>query len=117
MAFVRRSSEMTVTRKKMFDGNGEAEMHVILRGADEMYGKGRLFSQITVNPGCSIGYHEHHGESEIFAVMSGNGVFNDNGTEVPVSAGDVLVTKSGDGHGIACAGSCPLELIALILFE
>ena len=49
--------------------------------------------------------------------MSGNGVFNDNGTEVPVSAGDVLVTKSGDGHGIACAGSCPLELIALILFE
>ena len=55
--------------------------------------------------------------ADLFAVFYVCGVFNDNGTEVPVSAGDVLVTKSGDGHGIACAGSCPLELIALILFE
>ena len=102
--------------EQMRGGDGTIVLHHFLN-ADEMYGKGRLFSHITVSPGCSIGYHEHHGESEIFAVMSGNGVFNDNGTEVPVSAGDVLVTKSGDGHGIACAGSCPLELIALILFE
>ena len=117
MSIVRRADERPYSEKQLFGGEGVAEMHPILNGAEEMYGKGRLFSQITVNPGCSIGYHEHHGESEIFAVMSGNGVFNDNGTEVPVSAGDVLVTKSGDGHGIACAGSCPLELIALILFE
>lgn len=101
---------------QMRGGDGTIILQHFLN-ADEMHGKGRLFSRITVKPGCSIGYHEHHGESEIFAVLSGTGRFNDNGTDVSVSAGDVLVTGSGNGHGIACVGEEPLELVALILFD
>ncbi|PWL48798.1 MAG: cupin domain-containing protein [Clostridiales bacterium] len=100
----------------MRGGDGTVILHHFLN-QDEFYGKGRLFSHITVNPGCSVGYHEHHGETEIYAVLSGNGVFNDNGEEAPVTAGDVMITKGGQGHGVACAGSCPLELIALIIYE
>ncbi|MBR4942029.1 MAG: cupin domain-containing protein [Clostridia bacterium] len=104
------------TRENMRGGNGAVELKAFL-SAEEMNGKNRLFSRITLAQGCSIGYHEHHGESEIFVVCSGNGVFNDNGKEYPVSAGDVLVTSSGMGHSIACAGSQNLELIALIVLD
>ena len=114
---VKKGHELPVQENEnMRGGDGTIVLRHFLN-KDEFYGKGRLFSQITVKPGCSSGYHEHHGESEIFAVISGNGLFNDNGEEMPVAAGDVLVTSSGKGHAIACVGSCPLELVALIIYE
>ena len=114
---VKKGSELPIVRNEhMRGGDGTVILHNLL-STDEFHGKGRLFSQITVNQGCSVGYHEHHGESEVYFVLSGNGLFNDNGREVPVAAGDVTVTSSGEGHGMACVGSQPLELMALILFD
>jgi len=107
--------QKTAVNENMRGGNGSVLLTHFL-DKEEMNGKGRLFSRITLDKGCSIGYHEHIGESEIFAVISGGGIFNDNGTECAVEAGDVLITQSGQGHAIACAGDCPLELIALILY-
>lgn len=103
-----------VFNDNMRGGDGRVEIRHFVDKA-EFNGHGRLFSQITLNPGCSIGWHVHEGEEEIFAVMSGNGIFNDNGTEVPVSAGCVTVTRSGEGHAIACTGTQALYLIALII--
>ena len=104
------------TKENMRGGAGEVVLRAFL-SPEEMNGKNRLFSQITLAQGCSIGYHEHHGESEIFVVKSGNGVFNDNGKEYPVSAGDVCITTSGNGHALSCAGNQNLELIALIILD
>lgn len=110
------ASLKTETREKMRDGNGKVVLTAFL-SAEEMNGKNRLFSKITLAPGCSIGYHEHHGESEIFVVKSGKGTFNDNGTEYTVSEGDVCITSSGMGHSVAAAGDETLELIALIILD
>lgn len=66
-------------------------------------------------PGCSIGYHEHQGESETFYILAGEARYNDNGTEVTLSPGDCAHTASGQGHSIANAGETPLEFIALIV--
>ena len=106
----------TETRENMRGGNGAVCLQAFL-SPEEMNGKNRLFSKITLAPGCSIGYHEHHGESEIFVVRSGKGIFNDNGTDIAVSEGDVCVTASGSGHSIACFGDETLELIALIILD
>lgn len=106
----------TETRENMRGGNGEVVLSAYL-SAEEMHGKNRLFSKITLAPGCSIGYHEHHGESEIFVVAAGKGIFNDNGAEYTVSKGDVCVTSSGSGHSIACCGEETLELVALIILD
>lgn len=62
MAFVRKVNEMKIERKKLFGGEGEAELHVILQGADEMYGKGRLFNHLYLEPGAEVGWHIHHGD-------------------------------------------------------
>jgi mannose-6-phosphate isomerase-like protein (cupin superfamily) len=47
--------------------------------------------------------------------MEGTGVADDNGREVPVKKGDVMVTGGGAFHSIANNGSVPLVLHAAII--
>ena len=77
-------------------------------------GKGHV---ITLEPGCEIGYHEHHNESETYYIISGQGVYNDNGTNRPVSAGDITFTPDGFGHGLDNTGTENLVLMALVILD
>lgn len=101
-------------REAMRGGKG----HVILEHILEepaLNGKCRLYAKITLEPGCSIGYHEHHGESETFYFLSGEGSYNDNGALRPVKAGEVTHTPYGSGHGIENTGADALVFMALII--
>ena len=117
MSFVRRSNEVSVNRKQMFGGAGEVEMHHLLRGADEMYGKGRLFNHVVLEPGTELGWHVHEGDGETYFIIRGEGEYNDNGTLLTVGAGDVTFVASGEGHSIRNTGEGDLEFIALILYK
>mgnify|MGYP002543096700 CR=1 FL=1 len=75
----------------------------------------RLFSRITIPAGGSIGYHIHEQETEFYYVLSGEGVMDDNGTPVAIAAGDATVTRDQEGHGVVNTGTCPLELLAMIV--
>jgi len=114
---IRRASECSVEYKEhMREGDGTIELMSFIGSPAELYEKGRLFSKITVKPGCSIGYHVHEGESELFYFIRGNGIYSDNGTRVPVSAGDVAICPAGEGHSIANESDEVLELVALIVY-
>ena len=117
MSIVRRNGEEPVIRKKMFGGEGEAEMHVILKAPEEMYGKGRVFRHLLLRPGCEVGWHVHQGDGETYYILRGRGLYNDNGTEVEVGPGDVTFVDSGEGHALLNNGEEELEAIALILFK
>lgn len=57
---------MTTERvENMAGGQGHA---LIKRLLDEkqLNGKCRLYAEVTLEPGCSLGYHEHHNESETY---------------------------------------------------
>ena len=84
--------------------------------APELNDKGRLFANIHLEPGSSIGYHVHEGESELFYVLKGEAVYNDNGTEYPLYVGDTAIVKAGNGHSVANRGTEPVDLIALIVY-
>ena len=71
----------------------------------------------TVVPGCSLGYHEHHGESETYYIIKGQGEYDDNGTKRPVTVGDKTFTPDGCGHGIANTGDEDLVFMALIQLD
>lgn len=107
----------TVRKPAPFQGTGEITVRSLLNGPDEMSQKGRVFGHTTVYPGSEIGYHVHTGDSETYYILSGTGHYNDNGTMVTVGAGDVTYCAPGEGHGLACAGEEPIEIIALILYE
>ena len=112
----RTKEEMAVEFKCIRGGNGEAEMHKILNGVDELYGKGRMFNHMILAPGNSIGEHYHSGDNEIFYFLSGSGEYNDNGNTVTVHPGDTAVCNDGEKHALVNTGSEPLEFIALILY-
>jgi len=114
---VRKQCEQAVTvNVKMRGGDGEIRLESLL-SAEELYDKGRLFSRVVVAPGCSIGYHTHENEMEAYIIINGNGEYDDDGTRVRVEAGDVTLTRSGQGHGVVNDSGADLIMLALILHK
>ena len=98
-------------------GKGDIQaINILENSQNEFNDKGRLFTKTTVKPGDSIGWHQHVGDSEVYYILSGRGLVNDNGTEVEVGAGDMVLTRDGECHSIANNGQEDLVFIALILF-
>ena len=114
---IRRKDEMkTYDRPAMKGGAGKAVLTDLL-DASEMMDKGRLYSIITLDPGCSIGTHTHEGEAEIFYILEGEATAHDNGKEVVLKPGDLLCTGDGDSHDVKNAGDTTMRLLALILYK
>lgn len=112
---IKRAEEMiSEINEQMRGGKGSVEITHIFR-KEELRGKARLCARITINPGCSIGLHEHIGEEEIFYVIRGMGIANDNGNIKELYKGDALLTGGGASHSIENNGTEVLELVAVIL--
>ncbi len=77
----------------------------------------KVCSEMVLQKGCSIGSHAHEGDSEIIYVLDGEGVYDDNGTQTAVAAGDVLVCFNGERHSLRNEKDAPLRYIALIVAE
>ena len=105
-------------RKDVCVQNGKGLIHIKdLTDKEGLYGHGRMFAHVTVDPGCSIGYHNHEHETEFYYIIKGEAVFNDDGKEVIVHAGDICAPGSGHYHGLENRTEEPVELIALIVME
>ena len=77
----------------------------------------RTFALAQLKPGEEVGFHIHEGECEYYYILSGKGVYNDNGTDIEAVPGLVTFTPAGTGHGIKNTGEEMLEFIALIILE
>ncbi len=75
----------------------------------------RMFSLAELEPDGEVEFHIHENEFESYYIISGEGIYDDNGTKIPVSAGTVTYTPSGEGHGIKNTGSEKLSFIALVI--
>ena len=114
---IRRADECKVEyREHMRDGDGTVKLTSFIEGPAELNDKGRLYSKITLEPGCSIGFHVHEKDAELFYLIRGTGEYNDNGELVTVNPGDVMICPTGTGHGIANKGDETLELVAVIVY-
>lgn len=108
---------MKISRiEHMCEGNGHVIIKEILEGP-QLNGKCGLYAEVILEPGCSLGYHEHEGESETYYIISGQGEYNDNGIYRPVQVGDITFTPSGKGHGLANTGNTDLVFMALIILD
>ncbi len=104
-------------KERAFGGEGIVRAHLLLSGDEEFYGNGRLFNHVILEPGASIGVHKHVGEGEVYYILKGEGIYHDNGTPMPVDAGDVAICKNGESHGLENTSVDDLEMIALILYD
>lgn len=103
-------------REQMRGGNGTVKIENFV-SADELNDKGRLFGKIILEPGCSIGYHVHEKDAELFYILKGTAKYTDGERDVIVTAGDTTICPTGTGHGIANEGDEAVELVALIVYE
>jgi len=101
-------------REKMRGGSGSVEIVHIFK-KDELMGKARLFARIILKKDCSIGFHTHDNEEEIYYIISGKGIVDDDGSSYEVTAGDAILTGNGAGHSIGNEQDEPLEVLAVIL--
>ena len=74
-----------------------------------------LLNRITLKPNCEIGHHEHHGEVEMYYILEGTGMYEEDGEAVAVEAGDVTYCEDGHGHGLKNNGKEELVMVAVIL--
>ncbi|MBO5491687.1 MAG: cupin domain-containing protein [Desulfovibrio sp.] len=112
---ITRADSLDVFDKEIFGGPGVITFTKIV-DAPALAGNGRLFNIGVLKPGNAVGYHTHKGELEIYYILEGEGLYNDNGRETTVRAGDVTVCNDGEGHGLLNTGSADLKMVALILF-
>jgi mannose-6-phosphate isomerase-like protein (cupin superfamily) len=111
-----RNSEMKRdVKESMRGGTGNTELLTIFPG-DKLPG-GRLFSEIKLVEGASIGSHTHSGETEYYYILEGEGIVLEDSGEKQVAPGDLVVTGNGESHSIRNIGSSPLRFIAIILFD
>jgi len=106
----------TTCVEKMNGGEGHVLIKRILN-EEQLNGKCRLYAEVTLEPGCSLGYHEHHGESETYYIVSGKGIYSDNGELRMVQAGDMTFTADGKGHAMTNSGEENLVFMALIILD
>ncbi|MDR2101905.1 MAG: cupin domain-containing protein [Treponema sp.] len=107
-------NEMKVEDKeKMREGNGTVHFTYLVDGSTQK--NARMLAELTLPPGASIGYHRHDSETEYFFILSGSGMVNDNGKEVPVTTGDAIITGNGASHSITNTGAVPLVFHAVIV--
>jgi mannose-6-phosphate isomerase-like protein (cupin superfamily) len=112
---IRRSGSYdTIVRDQMRGGKGSVRIEPFWKEG-ELLSKTRLCACISLEPGSSIGYHEHAGEEEVFIILSGQGRVNDAGEESVVKAGDTILTGNGAGHSVEAIGTEPLKMVAMIV--
>lgn len=100
--------------ENMCGGKGHVLISHLL-DQNQLNGKCGLYARVTLEPGCSLGYHEHHGESETYYILSGRGIYSDNGKLRLVQAGDVTFTPDKEGHALTNTEEENLEFMALII--
>ncbi len=101
-------------REEMRGGRGTVKIEHFWEPKTEMRAKTRMFSRLTLQPGCSIGFHPHDTEEEIFVVLSGQAEADDNGEVAVLNPGDTILTGNGDGHAVRALGDEPLVLLGVI---
>ena len=104
----------TECREQMRGGKGTVKLEHWFK-PDAFGAKVRLCARMTIEPGASIGNHAHEGEDEIYLVLSGNGIIQENGEWVPIKTGDAILTGKGGAHGVENTGTEPLVIAAVIM--
>lgn len=112
---IRKAEEMVQEIKEnMRGGKGHITLTHVFK-QEELTGKARLCAKVVINPGCSIGLHDHVNEEEIYIILKGKAVVTDNGVQSEVGPGDSILTGGGASHSIENCGEEPVELLAVIL--
>ena len=103
-----------IVRINAYGGAGQLLARPML-SEDQWHGVIKLCNRLRMEPGSEIGFHTHTGDFELYYILKGTGVVNDNGEEKPVGTGTLIYTPDGDSHSLLNTGDDEMELLAIVL--
>ena len=110
----RKNDRVNEIKSNLRGGVGDLSFSYLF-SSEELLGKARMFAEVTLKKGESIGVHEHNEEGEIYIISKGTATVTDNGEEQTLLPGDAMWTTGGDAHSIENRGDEPLVIFAIIL--
>lgn len=105
--------ETPLKQESIHGGEGLCRHATIFRG-DEIDAPIRFINYTILPPGATFGLHKHGSDNEFYVVLSGSGVYCQDGEEQPVHQGDIMMNALHGTHGIRNTGSGEM---ALLVFE
>lgn len=105
----------TTVKEHLRGGTGNAKFRALTEDGTVQHC--RLFSEITLDKGCSIGEHDHVNETEYYWITEGEGIVTEIDGEKTVSKGDLVITGGGASHAIRNEKDEPLKFAAIIILD
>jgi len=113
---IKKYGEMqTTVKEKMRGGTGSVSLTALAEEGSVKHC--RLFSEIVLKKGCSIGVHDHVNETEYYWITEGEGIVTEADGEKIVTKGDLVVTGGGASHAIRNEQEQELKFVALIILD
>lgn len=110
-SYVEREADLAVRQPGPHEGLGETTAFPFFEQAD---GFDLVFRKRALHPGATIGEHVND-KDEIYYVLSGRGELSLNGELRTVVAGDAILTRNGDSHGMRQQGE--EDLVIFVVFK
>ena len=113
---IKKRNEQTKTSEYNSEGKKAFDLYD-LSEFEGINGKIKQFSYVELDEGEEVPFHVHEGDDENYYIISGNGIYNDDGEEIYVTEGVITFTPSGHGHALRNTGVGKLTFIALVLMR
>jgi len=95
-------------------GEGSVEFNFI-RPSSGLPTHYKAFAESILKKGCSLGRHNHEGESEIYYVLEGRATVIDGDEEAVLCPGDTLICYDQGYHGVKNESDELLKMLAIVV--
>ena len=96
--------------EQIHDGEGLCP-HAMIFSGDEIDAPVQFINYTIIPPGASFGPHVHGSDNEFYVVLSGSGLYTEDGKETAVEAGDIIMNAVRGTHGIRNTGDQDMPLL------
>ena len=111
----RLKNEMTnEIKSNVRGGTGDVNFCHLFSG-EELGGRADLFAVLTLQPGQSVGEHDHSTNGEAYLVLSGAVTVTEDGESRILNPGDAEFCADGHCHSIFNHTEAPATFLALIM--
>ena len=102
--------EQKLMEEKIHGGEGLCRHSVVFR-EEEMEAPIRFINYTVIPPSCSFGLHQHGNDNEFYVILSGEGIYEENGEEAKVKAGDIIMNAPFGNHGITNTSDVDMNVL------
>lgn len=102
--------ELKLKDEVIHEGKGLCR-HSTVFSKEEMESPVQFINYTVIPPSASFGMHKHKNNNEFYVVLSGEGVYHQDGEERIVKKGDIMMNAPFGTHGIENTGAGDMELL------